>query len=252
MMQISCSTATLRALPLFSALSEAERESVQPWTQIRTYPARAIILRTGESADGLYLILAGRVNVALEDQHGRKVIVDGLEENDTFGELALFQATISPQTFETQRASEILFVPRKALSEILNQNCAAAMFIATALAKRLGSAYRKMGSLAHDDVYARVMDILLTRGHDRDGVWHVEVGAEAMSAIVGSSREMVSRVMKDLVARNLVRRERRKLVVDDRGALHSWSEQRRSSAHERKSATASTRAAAARVSAAPA
>src|SRR5437867_10015979 len=63
MMQISCSSGTLRALPLFSLLTDAEREAVQPWTQVRTYPARSPILRRGDAADGLFLILAGRVDV---------------------------------------------------------------------------------------------------------------------------------------------------------------------------------------------
>jgi CRP/FNR family cyclic AMP-dependent transcriptional regulator len=238
MMQIACSASTLRALPLFSALSDAERDAIQPWTQLRTYPARSPILRTGDNADGLYLVLAGRVNVVLEDNRGHKVIVDGLAENDTFGELALFDNRPSLQTFEAQRPCEILYVPRRPLLDIMSHNCSAAMFIATALAQRLGSAYRKLGSLAHDDVYARVMEILLSRGHEQDGAWYVDVGAEAMSSMVGASREMVSRVMKDLVTRGLVRRQKRKLVVDNRAALEQWATLRKNTPHDRKAAAA--------------
>ena len=241
MMQITCNAGTLRALPLFSLLTDSEREAVQPSAQIRTFAARTAILRSGDVADGLYVILAGRVGVLLEDHHGHRIIVDHLQENETFGELALFQSSTSLLTFECQRACEILYIPRKPLLDALHQNCAAAVFMANTLAQRLQNAYRKLGSIALEDVYARVMDIMLVRGHEQDGAWFVDVGAEAMSAMVGASREMVSRVMKDLVQRGLVRRVKRKLVVDDRDALHAWATERRNTTHERKSATATAR-----------
>ena len=226
----------LSRLPLFALLTEVERGTVQPWTQVRSYPARAVIMKQGENGEGLYLVLAGRVNVVIEDTHGHKVIVDTLEENETFSELALFQRSASLLTFECQRGCEILYVPRKALADVLNNNCAAAMYIARALAHRLESSYRKCASLAHDDVYARVMEILLTRGHERDGTWYVESGAEAISGMVGASREMVTRVMKDLVTRGIVRRHKRKIVVDSRAALEQWATQRRNLPHHRKAA----------------
>ena len=250
MMQVTCSAGTLRALPLFSLLSDAERDAVQPWTQIRTYAARTPILHQGDTTEGVYLVLAGRVNVVLEDGPGHRVIVDVLGENQLFNECALVRTSAAAQTFEAQRSCEILYAPRKPLIDCVMRNPEAAMFLACALAERLDHAYRKLGSFAHEDVYARVMEILLTRGRDEGSAWHVEVGAEAMSSLVGASREMVSRVVKDLVKRGLVRRQKRKLVVDNRAALREWASNRRSSSQEKRQAVASSRSAKAPVAAA--
>ena len=66
------------------------------------------------------------------------------------------------------------------------------------------------------------------------GEWLVDVGSEFISAMVGASREMVSRVLKDLIRRNLIRRHKRKIIVMDRGALTGWEANRRKQGDRKK------------------
>jgi CRP-like cAMP-binding protein len=233
-MTIACSAVDLRGLPLFSLLGDSDLAAVQPQTVLRNYGPGSEILKSGETADGIYLLLSGTVDVLLQDTRGHKVIVDTLRADETFNEPAIFKETASKLTFVAAKTSQVLFVPREALAQALDHNCKLSAFVAAALARRLEHSYEKLGVLGLDDVYTRVLDVILTRGNERDGAWHVDVGAGTIAEMVGASREMVSRVTKDLVKRNLIRREKRKIVVDDRGALQERAAQRRSSGPEKK------------------
>jgi predicted regulator of amino acid metabolism with ACT domain len=76
-----------------------------------------------------------------------------------------------------------------------------------------------MGNLALTDVYGRVAQVLVESGHEVNREWHVDVGAEQIAAMVGASREMVSRVVRCMIEKRLVRRFKRRLIVLDRDAL---------------------------------
>src|SRR6185312_5276078 len=99
----------------------------------------------------------------------------------------------------------------------------AAVFVLQKALERLSAAHEKMASLALTNVHARVARVLLDNGYDSPGGWRVYPGSEEIAAIVGASREMVSRVLKAMIASGAVRREKRKLVVVDRQALETES-----------------------------
>ena len=233
-MRIESNTAALRTSPLFALLTDDERRCVEPAIQVRTCPPRSPILRSGEVADGVYLLLSGTVCVSLDDGQGHTLLLETLPSGELFGETCLLQGAPSITTFEAQTRCELLFVPRKALLDCLEHNAPAAMYLARLIGERLEAAQRRIASFAFDDVYTRVSRILLTQGNEEAGAWFVEPGAERIASMVGASREMISRVMKDLVGRGLVRRQKRKLIVPDRARLEDWQSHRRSGARGKK------------------
>jgi CRP-like cAMP-binding protein len=86
---------------------------------------------------------------------------------------------------------------------------------------RLGEAQHKMASLALTDVYERVAKVMLENLEEVDDACIVAIGAERMASMVGASREMVTRVVRDMIGRGVVRRQKRTLVVLDRHGLHA-------------------------------
>jgi len=68
-------------------------------------------------------------------------------------------------------------------------------------------------------VYGRVARLLLESGRETDGEWRVELGTEQIAAMVGASREMVSRVLKEMTESGTLGRDKRKLIVLDRAAV---------------------------------
>ena len=218
MTHFSCSRTLLRTLPLFSGLADAQVDALLPHVQHRSYPTRFRILHAGENTDGLYLLLSGRVTVLHEDALGHQFIARVIGPGDFFGELGLLESEPCAASVQAQEPCEVLFLARGRVLEFLGQSADAALGMLRTVVSRLHDAHGKMHGLALTTVYERVANVLLECSRVIDGERRVEVGAERIAAMVGASREMVSRVIGDMIRRHVVRRERRKLiVVDDSG-----------------------------------
>ena len=209
----------LKDLPLFSLLSEEELAALAPAVQRRSFVGGSLISRAGESADGLYVILSGRVHTYVDNGEARQFLVSILGPYDFFGEMALIDARPCPVSVASQEACEVLYIPRKRLLECLQQNAGAAVFMLHTVLARMDELHRKIEGLALMGVRERVARVLLEAGQDADGEWRVALGTEQIAAMVGASREMVSRVLKGMTESGAVRRERRKLIVLDRSAI---------------------------------
>jgi CRP/FNR family transcriptional regulator, cyclic AMP receptor protein len=209
----------LRTLPLFSLLTEEQLAYIVPTVRRRSYPARTFVVCAGDTAEGLYFILSGNVHVIHEDGDAREVIIAAFGPREFFGESSLFQATPRVQAAQSQDACEILFVPKTLLLQILQQNPAAAMFMMKTLADRLAAAQRQVASFALIDVYGRVARVILENVCVRGGEYVVELRSTVIAAMVGASREMVSRVVREMIGHGLLRRSKRKLIVLDHASL---------------------------------
>ena len=219
MTRIIDTAAALKSVPLFSTLSDSELAAMLPYTQHRTYPPRTCIVRAGELADGLHIVLSGRARLQLDDGNGHEIIVAEYGAGEFFSEIGLIDASPRLAHVHAQQACEVVFIPRKAVLEWLQRDPATTLWLLSTVLQRLGEAYRKIGNLALVDVYGRVARVLLEAGREVKGEWMVEPGSEQIAAMVGASREMVSRVVKNMINQGIVRRYRRKLIVLDRTAL---------------------------------
>lgn len=210
---------TIRTLPLFEKLTDSQYVALTPSLSRESFPPRACLLRAGDAPDALYVVLAGSVRVVHEDTEGHALIAATLGVDDFFGEMGLIDAAPCPASFHTVERCEILRVPREAFVHCLEASPGTAMYVLRIVLERLCAAHRKMATLALMNVYRRVARVLLDNGREADGDWMVEPGSEQIAAMVGASREMVSRVVRRMIRDGSVRREKRKLVVLDRAAL---------------------------------
>lgn len=219
MPRIAC-PADMKAVPLFSALADEEVSALLPCIQHRSYPARSIILQTGQKTEWLYVILSGCVKVLVEDTDGRELTLSLLGPNEFFGEMGIIDGQPCSATVEARGVCDVLCVPRKNIIECLRHNADAAMWMLGTVVVRLRDAHRKLESLALMSVYDRVARFLLEQGREAtNGEWLVESNSQQIANIVGASREMVSRVVKVMIEKGFVRRHRRKLIVLNRASI---------------------------------
>lgn len=225
----------LKRLPPFSWLSETQLAWALPTVEHRRYAARTVLQRYGEAGDGLYIVVSGRVCVLHQDAQGHELIAASVGPNDFVGELGLLEEEVCAASIRCDTACELLYIPRKVVLECLEDNNRAAMCMLKKTLRRLCDTHRKLATLALTKVYDRVAAVLLEHSREADGERRVEIGSEQISARVAASREMVSRVIKDMIGRGMVRRERRKLVIVDAAALAAKSagpEQREPNGHD--------------------
>ena len=211
----------LRTQSLFSSFTDRQLTYMVSSVKHRSFAPGTWILRTGETPDGLYVLLAGRARVVHEDGQGHALIAGYIGPNEFFGELGLLDSKPCPASIQAVERCELAFVPKKTFLECIYDNASAAVFVLQKALERLAAAHEKMASLALSNVHARVARVLLDNCYETPTGWRVNPGSEEIAAIVGASREMVSRVLKTMIASGAVRREKRKLIVMDRGALES-------------------------------
>ena len=211
----------LKKVPLFSSLSDEQLRVLQPCLQQRSYPRNTFILRACEETDALYIILSGRIKVLIPDEQGREVILAVMGPNDFFGEMGLLDELPRSASVETLEACQTLRFSKSGFMACLKDNFDLAMIIIRSLVKRLRDADRKIESLALIDVYGRVARLLLDQAEEIDGMWIVRSAPpkQEIARMIGASREMVSRVVKDLQQRGYIRTEKRKVYLLDKFSM---------------------------------
>ena len=223
MTNLAVSPTILKTVPIFSLFSDHELAALFPAVQHRSYPRHAFMLRAGEHSDALYIILSGRAKVVIDDGEGREVTLSTIGASEFFGEMSLIDDKPRSASVEALEPCEVLYISKAAFMACLKDNFDAAMLILKSVVGRLREADRKIASLALMDVHGRVARLLMDLAREIDGVWVVDTGSEEMARMVGASREMVSRVLKDMRDGQLIRRDKRKIIVLDRASMDQRS-----------------------------
>lgn len=230
--QFALNPQILKRVPLFSTFSEQQLSAVLAYVQHRRYPRNALIVRAGDETDALYIILSGRVKVLIQDDEGHEVILSVMGSHDFFGEMGLLDDQPRSASVETLEPCEMLRLSKAGFVTCMKDNFDLAMRIIRNLVKRLRDADRKIESLALIDVYGRVARLLLDMAEEVDGKWVVQHAPpkQEIARMIGASREMVSRVVKDLQEKGLIRAERRKILLLDRQSMTARSTTRSAAA----------------------
>jgi CRP/FNR family cyclic AMP-dependent transcriptional regulator len=172
----------------------------------RRYRRGELVVEQGKKSNALFILLNGRARVLTADSRGREVILAVLEAGDYVGEMSLIDNQSHSATVRCEVQCDMLILGRAEFARCLPENSSLSYAIMRGLVTRLRSADRQIESLALLDVYGRVARTLLDMAEDVDGEKLVrsKVSRQDMAKIVGASREMVSRVMKDLEERGVI------------------------------------------------
>ena len=219
MTNLAVNPTILKTVPLFSLFSDHQLAALFPAIQHRSYPRHSFMLRAGEKSDALYIILSGRAKIVIDDGEGREVTLTTIGPSEFFGEMSLIDEKPRSASVEALEPCEVLYISKPAFMACLKDNFDAAMLILRSVVGRLREADRKIASLALMDVHGRVARLIMDLAKESNGNWVVDTGSEEMARMVGASREMVSRVLKDMRDSGLIRRDKRKIIVLDRASM---------------------------------
>lgn len=194
------SPAMLRTVPLFVNFSEEQLRALTTLVTRRSAARGAIIMAAGDPTDSLYIILSGRFKVMMSDADGKEVILSILGPGEFFGEMGLIDDAPRSASVVAIEPCELLSLARRDFKKCMTENAEMAIGVMRGLVRRLREADRKIGSLALLDVYGRVARLLLDMAETVDGQKMVtkRLPKQDIAKMIGASREMVSRVMKDL------------------------------------------------------
>jgi len=210
----------LKKVPLFASLPEQELAAFAELVRERSYPRGSVILFEDDQGDSLFLLADGQVKVVLIGEDGREVILSVLREGSFFGEMALLDDQPRSAHVIAMEDSSLLVLRREDFQARLRQSPEVAIALLRELAGRLRRADEKIGGLVLLDVNGRVADLLL-RMADEEGGIHItrKITHHVIAQMIGSSRETVSRTMRDFVDKGWIQVGRKDIQLINRAAL---------------------------------
>ena len=196
----------IRRVPLFSMLTNEQAQGIADSVVKRRFRRGELVIEAGKKSNALFILLTGRARVIAADARGREVILAVLQAGDYVGEMSLIDNEPHSATVRTEVQSDMLVLGRPEFARCLPENSSLSYAIMRGLVQRLRNADRQIESLALLDVYGRVARSLLDMAEQvgEAKVIRGKVSRQDLAKIVGASREMVSRVMKDLEERGMV------------------------------------------------
>ena len=204
----------LRKVPLFSGLGESDLAAFADLTRERSYPKGSVIVFEDDPGDALFLVAAGQVKVVLIAEDGREVILSVLGEGSFFGEMAVIDEEPRSAHVIAMDDSSLLVLRREDFHARLRNSPEVAISLLKEISRRLRRADEKIGSLVLLDVNGRVAHLLLRMAEDEGGDRITrKLTHHTIAQMIGSSRETVSRTMRNLVERGIIQVTRKDITL---------------------------------------
>lgn len=204
----------LKKIPILAGLPDSELDSLCASAKTRHYAKNTIIFSQGDESSSLYLVLSGRVRVYMDDEQGRQIIINTLSSNDYFGELALLSNSLRSANVMTIEPCSMAIIHKQQFLTVLENDMGVAKSIIHNLVERVQELTNDISSLALQDVYSRLARFITEHAKQLgdkkvvDKVTHQEI-----ADTIGSSREMVSRILADLKTGGYIEYESRQIIL---------------------------------------
>jgi CRP/FNR family cyclic AMP-dependent transcriptional regulator len=183
--------------------------------RVRSYPKNTVFITEGDSSDSVFVVLAGRIKIFLSDTEGHEMILDTQGPGEYVGEMALDGNPRSASVM-TMESTVFSVVSREPIKEAIRRNPDFALDMISKIIDRARLATNSVKDLALLDVYGRVARLLLNMAVDRNGKLEIpeKLTQQEIAERVGASRDMVSRIFRDLTAGGYITVESRHITIN--------------------------------------
>jgi CRP/FNR family cyclic AMP-dependent transcriptional regulator len=210
----------LRSVSIFAELDATSAAELERLAQIKEYDEGAVIASQEETGDALYVLVKGRVKVVLYGDSGREIILNVFKSpGDFFGEMSLLDDEPRSATLVASEDSRLLVLSRADFRAHIQRHPKTALRVLTEMSRRLRRADEVIGNLALLDVYGRLAgklkELAEAEGEEtEDGILVRSRPTQAdIAAMIGTSRETVSRALSELARRGQIVLAGKKLLL---------------------------------------
>lgn len=197
----------LRRVPLFEHLSDTQAQALTDALEKKRYKRSEEIVKAGQKANMLFVILSGKAHVMVANSKGKEVVLAILGAGDYIGEMSLLDDLPHSASVVTDSEVDVLTLTREGFNLCISQNSQIAISVMVGLVNRLRKTNQKIASLALLSVPSRVTRFLFENAEkteNGDLVVKNKISHAALGREVGASREMVSKAMKEFEAQKLI------------------------------------------------
>ena len=202
-------------VPLFSGLSSAALAEIEQHGTVKSFRNNTIVINQDDETYSLYVILSGSVRVFISGEDGREAVLNHQSAGDYFGDLALIDKQPRVASVMTTEASRFMIISRDDFMACLSKNPEIAINLIKPMTSRMRMLARNVSNLALLDVYGRVARVLLEQAEEQeDGEMVTEkLTQQEIADMVGASRAMVSRILKDLKAGGYISVDKKRITI---------------------------------------
>jgi CRP/FNR family transcriptional regulator, cyclic AMP receptor protein len=194
-------------------------ERLLPHCRGRSYRKHSVIIESGTAPESLHYLVRGSVRVTVRDD-GQEMVLDYLNSGEFFGfgELGLFQDEVCSAAVVAREDTETAEIPYDRFRNLIRQDPEILMLLTGRVTERLRRTSEKVVSMVFVDVTGRIARTLLELARQPDAITHpagmqLHITRQEIAKLVGCSREMAGRVLKDLEARGLISAHGKTIIV---------------------------------------
>ncbi|MGI9287925.1 MAG: Crp/Fnr family transcriptional regulator [Pseudomonadales bacterium] len=200
---------------LFKDLPEEGQQTLAKHATTRTFKRNTIVMSAGDQTNSLYVVESGRVRIYLDDARGHEITLRTIGPGGSFGELAMLSEGPRAANVVTLEESRLSVISKNDFMQCLHSNPAVSFMIIRSLVERIREMTEDVSTLALLDVYGRVAKTLMRHSTECDGKRLTEpMTHQDIANLVGSSREMISRILKDLRTGGYVSVKDKQLILE--------------------------------------
>jgi CRP-like cAMP-binding protein len=208
----------LRAIPLFRDLGEKDLADIAGLLIDRKFPRDAVIYEDGSMGDYMYIIQEGQVKVTKMSEDGREKILEILGPGDFHGEMALLDRAPRSASAKTTTPCVLLALSRQDFLGLLKQNHEVTLELIRVLARRLRETDEQIKGLLFERVEGRTRRLLARLAKEpvpgrEDRMATSPITHQQLADLVGTSRETITRVVKELKDEGWLEQEGKRYLV---------------------------------------
>ena len=214
----------LKNIPFLSHLCEDTLGSLAAHAVVKTFPKNTIVISEGDESGSFHIVLSGKVRVYLSNEDGKEVTLRFEGPGQYFGEIALLDDEPRTASVVTVEKSTFGIISKSAFKAWLADYPDAALNIIKDLVQRIRNLTRRLKGLALSDVYGRLRTALNEMAID-DGDAQIISPCptqQDLATLVGASREMVSKIFKELVIGGYVTKEGKVMKINIKLPESGW------------------------------
>jgi len=206
---------TLEKAALFQGLENEDIRQVARQVSTRQFPKNQIVVSQGDETDSLYVIIEGKVDVFLQNDKGKEIIINTLTDTDAFGELAPLGGIPRQASIITTEPTMLVVISRQLFMDTLLSKPAISMRIINRLVALIQDLTEEVSSLALEDVYNRVVRVLYKHAEEvGDKLVTEKLTQQDIALRVGATREMVHRILKELKTGGYISIEGKHITIE--------------------------------------
>ena len=190
----------IKQVDLFAGLDDQSLSMLLDQSRTLKFRKNTILMAEGETGESLYIIKSGSIKIYISDEQGGEMTLFIEGPGSYVGEISLLDDAPRSASVMAQEDTEVLVISKSLFYECIAHNPVIAFDLIRIVTQRLRKATDDLRTLALKNVYQRLALKLIELSEEQDGIRVLtkKYSQDAFSKMIGSSREMVGKVLTEL------------------------------------------------------